>query len=76
MSVVSLKQDLPVPLDYQLTCSLRRAIELGGWKPREEFFGESPFAEDFGIRKITVRQALQRLDDLGYVLPDTAAGVS
>jgi GntR family transcriptional regulator len=68
MSIVGpLDKDLPVPLYHQLQELLRAEIESGAWKAGEQLPNESKLAERFGISKITVRQALQNLSDLGYI---------
>lgn len=62
-----LDKDLPVPLYHQLQAVLKAEIESGKWRPGEQIPTESQLAEDFRVSKITVRQALQELVDLGYI---------
>jgi GntR family transcriptional regulator len=74
MSIVPLDKSLPAPLYHQLKCALMEAIELGEWKIGEQLPNEGKLAESFGVSKITVRQALQELADLGYVRREQGRG--
>jgi len=74
MSTGLLDKDLPVPLYHQLQCVLQAEIESGKWRPDEQIPTESKLAERFGISKITVRQALQALADLGYIRREQGRG--
>lgn len=68
MSIVgALDKDLPVPLYHQLQEVLKAEIESGTLKGGEQLPNETKLAERFGVSKITVRQALQNLADLGYI---------
>lgn len=69
-----LDRELPVPLYHQLQGVLKAEIESGKWGPGEQIPTESRLAEDFGISKITVRQALQELVDLGYIRREHGRG--
>ena len=69
-----LDKDLPVPLYHQLLNVLKTEIESGRWLPDERLPSEKEFARSFGISKITVRQALQELVDLGYVRREQGRG--
>src|ERR1035437_9782899 len=69
-----LDKDLPLPLYYQLKCAVRDAIDLGYWQAGEQLPNENKLAEDFGVSKITVRQALRQLADLGYVRREQGRG--
>jgi GntR family transcriptional regulator len=62
-----LDKDLPVPLYHQLQSVLRAEIESGRWPPGGQIPTETQLAQDFRVSKITVRQAIQNLVDLGYV---------
>ncbi len=74
MSIATLNKGLPVPLYYQLKCALMNAIESGEWQSGEQLPNESKLAESFGVSKITVRQALKELSDLGYVRREQGRG--
>ncbi len=67
-------KDLPVPLYHQLEEVLKADIESGKWRPGEQIPTETVLAERFGVSKITVRQALQNLADLGYIRREHGRG--
>jgi GntR family transcriptional regulator len=70
----ALDKQLAVPLYHQLQGVLKTEIESGKWRPGEQIPTESRLAEDFGVSKITVRQALQELVDLGYIRREHGRG--
>jgi GntR family transcriptional regulator len=70
----SLQKDLPVPLYYQLKNILLHGIESGEWKPDEQLPTESDIAARFGVSKITVRQALRELADMGRIRREQGRG--
>jgi GntR family transcriptional regulator len=70
----SLDKSLPVPLYHQLQRVLQVEIESGKWQADEQLPNEFKLAEHFGVSKITVRQALQQLVDLGYVRREQGRG--
>jgi len=74
MSTGLLDKDLPAPLYHQLQCVLQAEIESGRWRPDEQIPTESKLAERFGVSKITVRQALQALAELGYIRREQGRG--
>jgi GntR family transcriptional regulator len=74
MSIAPLDKSIPVPLYHQLKCALMEAIESGEWKLGDQLPNEGRLAENFGVSKITVRQALQELADLGYVRREQGRG--
>ena len=65
--VGALDKDLPVPLYHQLQSVLKAEIESRRWRADEQLPNETKIAELFGVSKITVRQALQKLAELGYI---------
>ena len=65
MSMPRLDKHTPVPLYHQLKIALMNAIQAGQWQPGQQLPNENQLAEDFGVSKITVRQALRELADLG-----------
>jgi GntR family transcriptional regulator len=74
MLMVPLNKDLPTPLYHQLKLALMSAIESGQWEAGQQLPNEGKLAESFGVSKITVRQALQELADLGYVRREQGRG--
>jgi len=69
-----LRKDSAIPLYHQVKCILIEAIEAGQWQLGQQLPTESRFMEDFGVSKITIRQALQGLADLGYVRREQGRG--
>jgi GntR family transcriptional regulator len=74
MSSTPLNKDLPIPLYYQLKMGLMKSIESGELQAGEQLPNELQLAEQFGISKITVRQALQGLAELGYIRREHGRG--
>ena len=70
----ALDKELPVPLYHQLQAVLKAEIESRKWQPDEQLPNEAKLAERFGVSKITVRQALQELADLGYIRREHGRG--
>jgi GntR family transcriptional regulator len=69
-----LDKNLPVPLYHQLGGILKADIESGKWRSGDQLPTESNLAEQFGISKITVRQALEELVELGYIRREQGRG--
>jgi len=70
----ALDRDLPLPLYHQLQGVLKAEIESGKWRPDEQLPNEAKLAEHYGVSKITVRQALQELAELGYIRREHGRG--
>lgn len=70
----TLNKELPMPLYHQLKCALISAIESGEWQSNQQLPNEGQLAENFGVSKITVRQALRELADLGYIRREQGRG--
>jgi len=70
----SLDKNLPAPLYHQLQMVLQAEIESGRWHADEQLPNEGKLAERFGVSKITVRQALHELVNLGYVRREQGRG--
>lgn len=56
-----LDKTIPVPLYYQLVEELRERIRAGDLQPGTQLPSERELSEQFGISRMTVRQALQYL---------------
>src|ERR1022692_44661 len=69
-----LDKNLPVPLYHQLQAVLKAEIESRQWRADEQLPNETKIAERFGVSKITVRQALQKLAELGYIRREQGRG--
>ena len=70
----ALDKDLPVPLYHQLQSVLKAEIESRRWRADEQLPNEGKLAERFGVSKITVRQALHKLAELGYIRREQGRG--
>ena len=70
----TVNKDLPIPLYHQVKDLLLDAIEAGQWSSDQQLPNESKLAELFGVSKITIRQALQELSDLGYIRREQGRG--
>ena len=62
-----LERSRPIPLYYQLEQQLRQEIESGRWKPGSRVPPESELTQTYGVSRITVRTALERLADDGLI---------
>src|ERR1039458_7809401 len=74
MSIGLLDKDLAVPLYHQLQNVLKAEIESARWRPDERLPSEQEIAERFHVSKITVRQALQELAQVGYIRREQGRG--
>ena len=63
-----------VPLHAQITEALQLQIERGELKAGENFPSERDLAERFGVSRMTVRQALQRLRHEGLIYRERGVG--
>ena len=72
--MVMLNRDLPVPLYHQVKTLVLREIEGGRWRPEDRLPTEDELAGRFKVSKITVRQALRDLADLGYIRREQGRG--
>lgn len=64
----------PVPLYHQLKALLQRHIDEGGWKPNDRLPTETELSARYNVSKITVRQALTELVQMGYVRREQGRG--
>jgi GntR family transcriptional regulator len=64
----ALRANEPVPLYYQLELALRQQIESGELAAGSALAGEHLLAEQFGVSRITVRRALDRLEEDGLLV--------
>jgi len=63
-----------MPLYHQLKASLMKDIDAGRWRPGEQLPTEDALIERFHVSKITVRQALRDLQQLGYIRREQGRG--
>ena len=69
-----LNKSLPLPLYHQAKCALLDSIEAGRWQSGQQLPSENQLAQNFGVSKITVRQALKELAALGYIRREQGRG--
>ena len=72
--MASLNRDLPIPLYHQLKTLILQEIEAGTWKPDQQLPTEEQLSARFRVSKITVRQALRELANLGWVRREQGRG--
>jgi GntR family transcriptional regulator len=63
----ALEADAPTPLYSQIRETLRAQIERNAWEPGAQLPPESALMAQFGVSRITVRQALAQLQTEGLV---------
>lgn len=68
------KRDVPVPLYHQVKVAILREIEGGRWSPGDQLPTENELGEQFHVSKITIRQALAALAQLGYIRREQGRG--
>jgi GntR family transcriptional regulator len=61
-------RDSPIPLYYQIAESLKASIQSGTITPGERLENELELADQLGVSRPTVRQAIQRLVQQGMVV--------
>src|SRR5829696_6423765 len=72
--MATLNRDLPIPLYHQLKTLILQEIEAGDWKPDQQLPTEEQLSARFRVSKITVRQALRELANLGWVRREQGRG--
>jgi GntR family transcriptional regulator len=72
--VPTLKRGAPVPLYHQLKTALLRDIQSGRWRPGDRMPTEDALIERYQVSKITVRQALRDLAQMGYIRREQGRG--
>jgi len=72
--VPTLRRGAPVPLYHQLKAALLRDIESGRWRPGDRMPTEDALIARYKVSKITVRQALRDLAQLGYIRREQGRG--
>jgi GntR family transcriptional regulator len=70
----ALDKKLPLPLYQQLKNILLTRIEAGEWGPGQQIPTETTLSERFSVSKITVRQALRDLAELGCIRREQGRG--
>ena len=63
-----------LPLYHQLKAAILKDIEAGRWRPGDQIPTEDALAARFRVSKITVRQALRDLAQLGFIRREQGRG--
>lgn len=69
-----LKRGASLPLYQQLKTAILRDIQDGRWRPGERLPTEDALITRFRVSKITVRQALRELAEMGYIRREQGRG--
>lgn len=71
---ITLDRSSPVPLYFQVAEQFERAIVTGSIRPGEKITNEIALAQDLGLSRPTLRQAIQLLVDKGLVVRKRGVG--
>ena len=63
-----------IPLYYQVETILRKRIQLGDFAPGVPIPGEEALGVEFGVSRITIRQAMASLEKSGLILRQRGKG--
>ena len=63
----NLGKEVPIPLYYQIKARLLEAMENGQLKPGDRVMSERELTAQFGVSRMTARQALIELENQGYL---------
>lgn len=64
----------PIPLYHRVKTSIKQAIQEGRLKPGDQLPPERALVEEYGVSRITVRQALAELEQEGLVMRQQGRG--
>ncbi len=70
----SVDRGRPEPLYVQVEMALRRRILAGEWSPGEKIPSEERLGQDYGVSRVTMRQALRTLVEDGYLVRGRGRG--
>lgn len=71
---MTLKKSIPIPLYYQLAEHLSEKIQSGELEPGDQIPSERELSEQFGISRMTVRQAIAYLVQQGVLVVKQGVG--
>lgn len=74
MGPARLDKNSPIPLYHQLQASVEARIGSGEWPPGRQLPSERELCEEYGVSRITVRQALAALANAGRVARQQGIG--
>jgi len=72
--MVTLRRHHPIPLYQQLEATLRAQIEGGKFRTHERLPSERELSKQFGVSRMTVRQALEALAQQGLIYGKVGKG--
>lgn len=64
---ISIDKDSPVPIYHQVATNIRERIINNEWKENEKIPSEAVLAQEYEISRVTLRQALNKLDEEGII---------
>lgn len=67
-------RESPLPAYFQIARDLRRRISSGEWKPNDQLPTELELSEQYGVSRMTLRQALNELQKDNLLLRRRGAG--
>ena len=67
MGITSINRDSPVPVYYQVATDLRTRIIHGEWGQNGQIPSENALVQQYGISRVTIRQALAELEKDEYI---------
>ncbi len=65
----------PVPMYHQISASIRQRILNNEWKPGDKIPSEEALSFEYGVSKITLRQALSNLEQEELIRKERGKGV-
>ncbi|RZL10948.1 MAG: GntR family transcriptional regulator [Rubrivivax sp.] len=63
-----LRRDDPVPLYSRIRDEIRGRIAIGQWRAHQQIPSEAALMQQYGVSRITVRQAVQALEQQGLIV--------
>ena len=61
LEMEEITRDLPIPVYYQVALNLRKRIQRREWRNGDQIPPESELAKEYGVSRVTLRQALAEL---------------
>ena len=74
MKTARLDKTIPIPLYHQLQAIVAERISSGEWPPGRQIPSERELCAEFGVSRITVRQALSALTNEGWLARQQGVG--
>lgn len=74
MNNLTINNNIPVPKYYQIHLILQERIQNQEWGPGESIPSERELCEEFKVSRLTIRQALANLVNIGYLRKEQGRG--